>query len=95
MRCINLQAVTTLIVRMVGRGIQLDLFIRRISPIAISHVLNLLSLVLHEELLHSTVLFLSSTWDWWASVVVMHIGGGGNHASDLCRRVARLPDPVR
>jgi hypothetical protein len=50
------------------------MFIRRISPITISHIaVNLLSLVLQEKLLQSTMLFLSLTWDWCASIVVMHI----------------------
>jgi hypothetical protein len=34
---------------------------------------NLLSLVLQEELLHSTVLFLSLAWDWCTFVVVTYI----------------------
>jgi hypothetical protein len=73
MRCRNLQALTTLTVRMIRRDIRVVLFIRRISHIAISHIaVNLHSLVL-QELLHSTVLFLSSAWDWCASIVVMHI----------------------
>jgi hypothetical protein len=58
---------------MIRRDIRVVLFIRRTSPIAISHIaVNLYSLVL-QELLHSIVLFLSPTWDWCASVVVMHI----------------------
>ena len=58
---------------MIRRDIRVVLFIRRISPIAISHIaVNLHSLVL-QELLHSTVLFLSPAWDWCASIVVMHI----------------------
>jgi hypothetical protein len=74
MRCKNLQALTTLASRMTRRDIRVVLFIRRINPIAINHIaVNLLSLVLQEELLHSTVLFLSLVWDWCASVVVMHI----------------------
>jgi hypothetical protein len=73
MRCRNLQALTTLAVRMIRRDIRVVLFIRRISPIAISHIaVNLHSLVL-QELLHSTVLFLSPAWDWCAFVVVMNI----------------------
>jgi hypothetical protein len=69
----NLQALTTLTVRMIRRDIQVVLFIRRISPITISHIaVNMHSLVL-QEILHSIVLFLSPAWDWCASVVVMHI----------------------
>jgi hypothetical protein len=59
---------------MIIRDIQVVMFIRRISPITISHIaVNLLSLVLQEKLLQSTMLFLSLTWDWCASIVVMHI----------------------
>jgi hypothetical protein len=58
---------------MIRRDIQMVMFIRRISPIAISHItVNLHSLVL-QELLHITVLFLSLAWNWCASIVVMHI----------------------
>jgi hypothetical protein len=58
---------------MIIRDIQVVMFIRRISPITISHIaVNLHSLVL-QELLHSAVLFLSLAWDRCASIVVMHI----------------------
>jgi hypothetical protein len=73
MRHRNLRVLTTLTVRMIRKDIRVIQFIRRISPIAISHItVNLHSLVL-QELLHSTVLFLSPAWDWCAFVVVRHI----------------------
>jgi hypothetical protein len=73
MRHKNLQALTTLTVRMIRRDIRVVLFIRRISSIAINHIaVNPHNLVL-QELLHSTVLFLSPAWDWCASIVVIHI----------------------